>query len=240
MSNFFITGTDTDVGKTLVTALILHSLQQRGYHAAPYKPVQSGGIIQNGKLIAPDIDFYEKVTGKNYENAYTYLMEPAYSPHYAARLEKMEIKRENIISHYHSLVEKSEIVLVEGAGGMAVPIIDESYCVVDLMVELNLPIIIVARSSLGTINHTTLTVEYAKSKGLKIAGIIMNGFATPITDAEKNNIDSIEKLTGVQVIGTIPIVENLEENLNDKDSISRLASNIDIEKLLESYKGEFV
>ncbi|MGX1981884.1 dethiobiotin synthase [Thermolongibacillus altinsuensis] len=204
MKGFFITGTDTDVGKTIVTTLLLHTLQQNGVSSIAYKPVQSGAEWKDEKWVAPDVEMYRRVAHVNEEECCTYLLKTPCSPHLAAKLDGVTIDPKEIVSHVRLLQETYECVLVEGAGGIAVPLVDDAYMIADLAADLQLPVIIVARTGVGTINHTVLTIEYAKKRGLSLAGIVMNGFSEPPTDVEMDNVRMIEKMTGIPVIGMIP------------------------------------
>ncbi|GAC90349.1 dethiobiotin synthetase [Anoxybacillus flavithermus NBRC 109594] len=208
MKGFFITGTDTDVGKTFVTACMLRTLVDKRIRATAYKPVQSGAQWREGKWIAPDVDVYRKVIDVTDEDGCTYLLQTPCSPHLAAKIDGVTIEPDHIVAHVHKLQQTYDFVLVEGAGGIAVPLVDESFLIAHLAQLLHLPLIIVARASVGTINHTVLTVEYAKAFGLQIAGIIMNGFSTPKNEIEQENIRMIEAMTHVPVIGEIPHMTN--------------------------------
>ncbi|MBB6175513.1 MULTISPECIES: dethiobiotin synthase [Anoxybacillus] len=208
MKGFFITGTDTDVGKTFVTACMLRTLTDKRIRATAYKPVQSGAQWRDGKWVAPDVDMYRKVINVADEDGCTYLLKTPCSPHLAAKIDGVTIEPDRILLHMRRLQQTHDFVLVEGAGGIAVPLVDESFLVAHLAQLLSLPIIIVARASVGTINHTVLTVQYAKSFGLQIAGIIMNGFSTPKNEIEQENIRMIEAMTNIPVIGEIPHMTN--------------------------------
>ncbi len=109
---------------------------------------------------------------------YIHIKNPLFSA-FSCKIDGVTIEPERIVEHMQKLQQTYDFVLVEGAGGIAVPIVDESFLVAHLARLLSLPLIIVARASVGTINHTVLTVEYAKAFGLQIAGIVMNGFSTP-------------------------------------------------------------
>lgn len=209
MRGFFITGTDTDVGKTFVTTCMLRTLIDKRIRATAYKPVQSGAQWKEGKWIAPDVDMYRKIIDVTDEEGCTYVLKTPCSPHLAARIDGVTIEPERIVAHMQKLQQTYDFVLVEGAGGIAVPIVDESFLVAHLAQLLSLPLIIVARASVGTINHTVLTVQYAKALRLRIAGIIMNGFSTPKNEIEQDNIRMIETMTGVPVIGEIPHMPNV-------------------------------
>jgi len=192
-SAFFITATDTDVGKTFVSAILAVGLQ-----AHYWKPIQCGAEpctdtewIQNNTHLTSDHFFPE-----------AYLFKEPASPHLAAGLENIEINIETI-----KMPDKKQwqYLIVEGAGGLMVPI-NNSLFVIDLIKHLNLPTLIVARSTLGTINHTVLTIEKLREKGIAIMGVVMNGPKNP------NNRLAIETYGKVCVLAEIEPIETINAN----------------------------
>lgn len=189
MSTYFVTGTDTDVGKTVVSAWLVHHL-----NASYWKPIQSGmcelpdkNEIQRLCQIPP-----ERILPSVYE-----LNEPL-SPHEAARLDGIEIDLEQI--------KKPEVkgpLVIEGAGGVLVPI-NQTTFMIDLIEKMQCPTIIVARSGLGTINHTLLTLKILRDKSVPIAGVVMNG---PLN---KKNKRAIEEFGKVKVLAEIPHVQDID------------------------------
>jgi len=172
----FITGTDTDIGKTWVSRCICDTLAKQ-YPTTYMKPVQSGCTTdENGKLKAPDFDFImegkAQMTG-SYEEHVPYRFEPACSPHLAATLAGISISFDHISSSFNSLAAGAHFTLVEGAGGILAPLSETTY-IIDLIVHLNLPVIVVTSPNLGTLNHTFLTLRVLRESGLHIAGIIVN------------------------------------------------------------------
>lgn len=192
----FITGTDTGVGKTYVTALILAELRRRGVKAAAFKPIACG---KGGRR---DAEIYAKLMNDEQPLDVInpiYLRNPL-APSVAAKLEGKRIDLRRVFASYKLLGAKYDVVLVEGAGGLLVPI-KRNYFVADLAKELGLPVVIVARLGLGTINHSLLTVRQAR--GLRIAGIVLNDTTGKRGLAEKTNIVEIPKLTGVPLFGVV-------------------------------------
>ncbi|HZG70498.1 MAG TPA: dethiobiotin synthase, partial [Chondromyces sp.] len=176
---FWVAGTDTDVGKTLVTTYLMRYFQAKGKNVTPYKPVQTG--IISGELIEyyGDTEFYrsfsEKPLVEEHLNSYSF-REPA-SPHYAAMLEGTVIEEEVILQHIKQLKSLYDYVICEGAGGLYVPLNEQrNYHFLHLIQQSQLPVVLVARTKLGTINHTLLSVEVLKMNGIPIAGIVFNGF----------------------------------------------------------------
>jgi dethiobiotin synthetase len=196
----FVTGTDTGVGKTVVSAAIAWTLQQSGKRVAAMKPIQTGAG-EDGLL---DIEFIQKVMGTDYslEVVCPYRFPMPLAPLAASNLagERMDIDR--IKSAYFDLSSRHEIVIVEGAGGLLVPI-TETYFMSDLAYDLELGLIIVIRPGLGTLNHTLLTLEYARSHGLNILGFVINNFPDSPNLAERKNPDLLLKLTGEKILGVI-------------------------------------
>ncbi len=205
----FVTGTGTGVGKTVATGFLTALLQKSGISAVPYKPIQSGAVWQNNRLVAEDVQFYQAVAELSYEQQElcTYCLEAAASPHLAAQQAGTTIDPAIIEEQLHRLSRENRLVLVEGAGGLAVPLAEHSdgtYTTKDLLLQLRLPIVIVAEPSLGTINHTVLTVSYAHAHNIPIVGILVNRMPEQPTDLEKDNLRMIGKLTDVPILGVIP------------------------------------
>ncbi|MCS0823949.1 dethiobiotin synthase [Cytobacillus firmus] len=225
MKSLFITGTDTDAGKTTAAALLIAFLTKRGTQVAAYKPVQSGAEIINGKLSAPDVEFY-KLANPELTASYTYLFKKPCSPHLAAREEGKEIDVNKIIEHYEQLSEDNDFVLMEGAGGVIVPLRDDGYNMLNLMKDLDVPVVIVARTGVGTINHTTLTAERLIQEGVDVKGIIMNQMSIGDTKIEQDNIQMIELMTKLPVIGMIPYLENPSSAVGDSEFLENIFSKL--------------
>lgn len=214
----FITGTDTDVGKTALTGLLLAALLDDGIDAVPMKPVQTGC---EGSLV-PDMDFYERATGRKFENRrlhVPYLYEPACSPHLAAKMAGKHIEIGRIIDSFQQLQAAHETVLVEGAGGIMVPL-NESELMLDLMKALELPVLLASRPGLGTINHTLLSLDVLRNAGLDVLGVvIVESYAFDRTFIEDDNARAIEKYGDVPVLATLPHFRNMGEPDFSFDSI---------------------
>lgn len=209
--NIFITGTDTDVGKTIVTAGIASAVKSKGISTGVFKPVQTGSYQVNNEFLSPDIEFVKSVDSDILTKVSYNFKEPV-APSLAASLEGVEINPCKIKEDYENFKKICDFVIVEGAGGLLTPI-KEDFSMRDSVKYLNLPLIIVARPNLGTINHTLLTIEAAKSKNIKIIGIIISGYPSETKDlAIKNAPEMIERLSGEKIIGILPKIENLKEN----------------------------
>jgi dethiobiotin synthase len=189
MSCYFVTGTDTDVGKTVVSSLLVKQLG-----AYYWKPIQSGTNDCEDKNEVLELSGIspEKILPCSYE-----LTEPL-SPHDAAKIDGVDIDFDQI---------KKPIVdgplIIEGAGGVFVPINDD-YLMIDLMAKLQCPAIVVARSGLGTINHTLLTLKALRDYGIEVAGVILNGELNP------RNKKAIEQFGDIPILGQIPRFEKLD------------------------------
>ena len=204
----FITGTDTDVGKTVITACLAAALLRKGKKVAVYKPVQCGNLLK-GKIKSPDLEIVRKMSGISENCLFNdYSFKFASSPHLAAELENKKVDVNSIKKHYKEISKKFDYVLIEGAGGLLVPL-TRDYNVLDLINDLSVPVLVVARAGLGTINHTSLTINALKSKNVEIRGIILNYFKGGLIEDDNKKI--IEQLNSVPVIGIVPFSKNLEK-----------------------------
>ena len=230
--SLFITGTDTGIGKTFVTGYLAALLRNNGINAVPYKPIQSGGINTNGKLLSEDVAFYQSLTSLPYsqEELCTYCLEDAVSPHLAIKKANKNVKIAAIKKQLTKLQAENDFVLVEGAGGLAVPLLDEQerlYMTTDLIRDLQLPLLIVTEPHLGMINHTLMTVAYAQLKEIPIIGFIVNNMPTTPTRMQQDNIEMIEKISGFPILGMIPpmkepIVANTNKMIESEDEVINL------------------
>lgn len=180
---FAITGIGTDVGKTVVSAILAESL-----HAAYWKPVQAGDLKNSDSIKIGRLTENVQVLTECYR-----LSEPM-SPHAAARIDNVHITTNDLV-----LPRVDGNLIVEGAGGLLVPFNDEGLLFVDLLGEWKLPVIVVSRHYLGSINHTLLTMEVLKNRGVQVEGIVFVGEENEETERV------IAKVTGTRVLGRIPI-----------------------------------
>jgi len=197
----FITGTDTGVGKTVVSAALAWNMKQAGKKVAVMKPIQTGTNLDG----IMDIEFIQKLLGTNYflEVVCPYRFPHPLAPLVAANQVGDAIDVDRIRSAFSELSSNHDVVIVEGAGGLLVPI-TETYLMSDLAIDLDLGLIIVIRPGLGTLNHTLLSVEYARSRGLKILGIVINNFPDNPTICERTNPELLLDMTGVPLLGVLP------------------------------------
>jgi len=198
----FVTATDTAVGKTVTTFCLGVLLRSRGFDVGVMKPVQCAGH---------DAQFLKKALGLQDElrviNPF-YAPEPL-SPHLAFRRAKIKFDKQRVQDSLKNLRANHDIVLVEGAGGLMVPL-TEGYYNADLIADLRVPVIIVARLGLGTINHTLLTINELRRRGLKILGIVFCQTKPGRKGLpEKTNPHEIKELSGAKVLGTISYLKPL-------------------------------
>ncbi|MGO9578754.1 MAG: dethiobiotin synthase [Desulfobaccales bacterium] len=207
----FITGTDTDVGKTWVAAGLTAALRQRGVQAVYFKPVQSGCPQEGGRLIPTDADFARTLAGLDepLEVLTPIALSLPLAPGVAAAQAGVEVDLGRIASGLKDLAARYEFLVVEGAGGLYVPLVGMHFLVLDLIRWLGLPLAVVAKSGLGTINHTVLTVKAAQAAGIEVAGVILNRYPEPPGLAAATNPGVIEALTGVPILGRLPEVADL-------------------------------
>lgn len=204
----FVTGTDTGVGKTHVAAGILAAFRAAGRNVAPMKAVQTGCHLRKGALVAPDLMTSLKTAGLRVDatemkDMAPYCFKPACSPHLAARLAGTRISLSRIDQAYRRLIRSYDGVIVEGAGGILVPL-NTKETMLDLMVRLQLPILLVARAGLGTINQTLLSLRILNEAKLTVLGVVLNQ-ATPGRwgQIENDNRRTIERLGNVKVLACI-------------------------------------
>jgi adenosylmethionine-8-amino-7-oxononanoate aminotransferase len=231
----FVLGTDTGVGKTFVAAGIIGLLRNHGIKIGVMKPVESG--VVPGQLTDTDILIRSAgITRKDvrYINPYKFSMPLAPLP--AAETDHQVIDIEKIVTAYGYLIKKYEFVVVEGAGGLIVPI-KKDYTTIDLIKDLNLPVLIVARAGLGTINHTCLTVNQCRMNGITVVGVIMNGF-TGTDISEKTNPTQISNLTDVKILGRIPVINQFSyKNKNWELQLARtMKPVVNIKPIIELIK----
>jgi dethiobiotin synthetase len=211
MTGVVVTGTDTGVGKTIIAAGIAGAMRRDGIDVGVMKPIATG-IPQKEGFKSSDAELLARISGSTdseHEINPVFLPFEA-SPLTASRVLSIDIKLDEVFSSFKRLADKHEFIVVEGIGGVMVPI-RKDYFVIDMIKELKLPVLIVSRAALGTLNHTLLTVKACKEYNLDISGIVINGVREN-NIVEKNAGEIMQELTGVFVIGSIPFVEKLDTN----------------------------
>ena len=228
MKSLFIAGTDTDVGKTYITAGLAITLRKMGVDIGIMKPF-AAGIAQKKGYKSEDVEILCKSAQiHDPEN----LVNPQFfpisaSPYTAWKKLKIKPKIPMILSSFKKLSNIHEMMLVEGMGGILTPILKDYY-VTNLIKDMKIPTIIVTRSKVGTVNHTLMTVKMCEKYKIPIKGIIINNFdddGYPINQLKKD----LEDLTGVKVLGSIPFINDM----SDKSLYKIFKKNIDIKSLLK-------
>ncbi len=211
LKGVFVTGTDTGVGKTWIAAGVTAVLRQWGLKAVYFKPVQSGCPEENGRLIPTDARLAQELAGlkEPLEVLTPIALRLPLAPGVAAPREGTQVDLEKVAAAIRELMGRYEFLVVEGAGGLYVPLIGTRFLVLDLVSWLRLPLLVVARPGLGTINHTALTVMTARQNGLPVAGVILNRYPDKPSLAEETNPEVIEAITEVPVLGKVPEVADL-------------------------------
>jgi dethiobiotin synthetase len=204
----FVTGTDTEIGKTLVSSALLHALGQRGVRAAGMKPVAAGAELRDGVWHNEDVDALAAAAPLKLPQSLMtpYLLRTPAAPHIAAAQEGAVIEPRNILEAYAQVRHQAEAVVVEGVGGFRVPLTDD-FDTADLAQQLGLPVILVVGLRLGCISQALLTAEAIAARGLTLAGWVANTL-DPAMPHMADNIDVIAKRIGAPLLGHLPRFEH--------------------------------
>ncbi len=229
MSGFFITGTDTEIGKTFVSSLLIKLLVEEGLQVTGMKPIASGAKIVDGVLKNEDALSLIQASNvsSDYKNINPYVFEPPVSPHLAAEQAGVEINIDDIQKHFSRLQEISDVVIVEGVGGWYAPISCHTT-VADLAEILGLPVILVVGLRLGCLNHALLTAQALRQSGIPIAGWIANHVDNAFSSADKNISTLKHYLNDIPFLGSVPFQSNQSDHcsmhhINKKSLINRLS-----------------
>jgi dethiobiotin synthetase len=231
MRGFFVAGTDTGVGKTAITAALARVLSAQGFSVGVVKPVQSGN-----RAADPDGDamLLRRLAGVEDapEEICPYAFAAPLAPLVAARLEAREVDMGRVLTAVDLIAARHDVVLVEGAGGLLVPV-GLSWTIADLALKLSLPLVIVARAGLGTVNHTLLTLEAARSRGLDVAAVVLNGQRADADESSVTNPDLIASFGDVAVVGPLPWLDGRIDEI-----VERLAEQLGVDPLLARLERE--
>jgi dethiobiotin synthetase len=204
---YFVTGTDTEIGKTLVSSALLHALGDCGVRAAGMKPIAAGAELRDGIWRNDDVDRIAAEAGIVLPRELTtpYLLREAAAPHIAARLEGVTIDIAHIVDCHRRVASDARAVVVEGVGGFCVPLSDsaEGGDTADLAQQLGLPVVLVVGLRLGCINHTLLTAEAIAARGLTLAGWVANSVDVGMRHMTAN-IDAIAARLSAPLLGYLP------------------------------------
>jgi len=209
--SIFITGTDTGVGKTVVTAALALLLRERGMNVGVMKPVTSGCVERGNSLVSEDAELLAWAAGVPLDDdCAPYCLRTPIAPSVAAARENVRIDFSRIGEAFERLKARHDFVLVEGAGGLMVPL-SGGLMVADLVLGLKLPLLVVARPNLGTINHTVLTCFVAKQLGIDVRGSIVNSYPDKPDAAEEYAPHLIDSLSGAPLLGVFPRLEETDQ-----------------------------
>jgi dethiobiotin synthetase len=213
----FITGTDTGVGKTVFAAALARLLKKRGINVGVMKPVTTGCTERDGILVSNDAELLAWGAGVQINQEITpYLLKEPIAPSAAAEKEHVKIEFSRILAAYHRLCDEHDFIIVEGAGGLMVPLAG-GLLIADLVKLLDLPLLVVARPDLGTVNHTVLTCFTARALGLEVKATVINNFPDSPDSAVATAPHLIGSLAGVPLLAIIPaFAENDEKEIVEK------------------------
>ena len=232
---FFITGTDTGVGKTVVTAAILSWLRHQGKNTGVMKPIETGVDGDCNSAANSDALFLMEAGGieDNLSEICPVRLKPAASPYQAAMIENRAIEPGVILEAYRKLAGKYDWMLVEGIGGVRVPITRDTG-VVDLMRDIALPAVVVTRHQLGTLNHTLMTLDTLKQNNISVKGVIFNRTGPGELDAiEQDQPRLLAELSGTPVLGELPFIDNMNTQSFSPEMLKQLEASVDFKGLIQ-------
>jgi len=229
MKSYFVTGTDTGVGKTAITAGIAGSLHKLGINVGIMKPIATG-YPQKAGYKSSDVTILAEAAGiKDPEE----LINPVFlpiptSPYDATKLLSVPIEMPSILTKFKKLLSLHDVMLIEGIGGVMTPI-TKNFFVADMIKAMAIETIIVTRATLGTLNHTVMTCKTCKDYDIKVKGLVINNFDEKGSPAEKSAPTTLYELTGINIIGIIPFIKDL----NQIDKLIEIVSKkIDVKSLI--------
>lgn len=201
---WLVTGTDTDAGKTFVTCALLRAAQAQGLSALGMKPVAAGGSVVDGKLLNDDTALLMAASSVRAPAGLVtpYCLRSAIAPHIAAAEEGVRIERACIIAAATDLRRRADVVLIEGAGGILVPL-GEDFSIADIAAELGIPVILVVGMRLGCINHALLSAEAIAARGLELAGWVANRI-DPAMQRFEANLETLRMRINAPLLGVTP------------------------------------
>jgi dethiobiotin synthetase len=203
LRGFFVTGTGTEVGKTVVAAVIARSLAAEGQNVAVFKPAVTG-LSEPGET---DHELLRRASGsaQSDEQIAPYRYDPPASPHLAAELAGDRIEPPRLLRAARRAEAGADVLVCEGVGGLMVPLAP-GYLVRDFARELAMPVIVAAPPDLGTINHTLLTLEAARAAGLEVAGVVLTPWPGDPDSVQASNLETLRELAGAE-LRTLPLLD---------------------------------
>jgi dethiobiotin synthetase len=233
--SFFITGTDTEIGKTFITCGLIEAFRQANIRAAPMKPIAAGTLVQNGVTLNEDVHQLLSVYAASIDIAKVnpYCFDEAIAPHLAARHARRNVEMAVIKRAHADLLATHDVVLVEGAGGFLVPLSD-SVSISVLPQQLCCEVILVVGMRLGCLNHALLTVEAIQSRGLKLAGWVANTVDANMSCLDEN-VDTLTQLLPAPCLGFVPrlTISPNSPNTLMAETAKKIATHLRIESLLK-------
>ncbi len=198
-----ITGTDTGCGKTVVTAALARLLRRQGLPIRVCKPIATGAGLVQGRLLSDDTRILAEAADVDPARVTFWTFAEPAAPPVAARLAGEQLQLEPIAQAVRQQFQPGTLTLVEGVGGLLCPLTDQAT-VADLAARLSLPLLVVARCCLGTLNHTLLTLEAAQARGLRVVGVVLNETQPPVSIAELTCIEELQRHTRVPILAVVP------------------------------------
>ncbi|MEW6456985.1 MAG: dethiobiotin synthase [Acidobacteriota bacterium] len=233
----FITGTDTNVGKTFVVCALGHALKKKFSNLFYFKPIETGCRKRGGKLIPSDtISVLNSLRLKMpiSQASPIRFVTPA-APYISAKVEHKKISIRRILSCYKKIRKKSDFVIVEGAGGINVPI-TEDYFYIDLINDMKIPALLVVKEKLGMINHTLLTLEGLSSRGVEVVGVIFNRsenykYQKDEYELRSKDIEFIANHAGIKILVRIPFVKERKNIQEIPEVLKPIILNLCLQKI---------
>ncbi len=229
VKSYFVTGTDTGVGKTTITAAIAASLRKRGIDVGVMKPVATG-VERKDIFKSEDVTLlHEAAQVKDDEKTLNPVFLPLpVSPYDASKILNLKIDLELVFERFKYLLKSHKMVLVEGIGGIMTPIAQDFF-VADMIKKMGLETIVITRATLGTINHTVMTIEMCKKYHIPVKGLIINYYDENGTPAERNAPSTLHEVTGLPILGIIPFIKDYQK-LEEMEHL--VEKNIDLDALI--------
>ncbi|MCP5467659.1 MAG: dethiobiotin synthase [Deltaproteobacteria bacterium] len=226
---FFIAGTDTGVGKTVIAGMIARYLSDRGVNLGVMKPIESG-VLRGDE--SSDAVFLKKMARveDSLEKINPYCFSQPLAPEVAAKMSGVHVELDLILQNFAELQTKHEAMIVEAAGGLLVPI-NEAQTNIDLIMALQLPVLLVARLGLGTINHTLLSLAYLQSRDIEVAGVILKAEGPDLDMSQHSNLESLRKWSDVPIWGQVGWMDSLDPSKSESNQFF----SKDIKEFLEEF-----